>query len=120
MSLSAEFRDHVMDMLAPLRGASAKSMFGGAGLYWSGVMFGLIANDVLYFRTDSGNRADYEAAGCGPFKPWDDKPMTMPYHQVPDDVMEDGEELCRWARVAWETAKRNAKAKPSKSKPKKK
>lgn len=118
MSISAEFRDHVLDLLTPLGGASARSMFGGAGLYWSGTMFGLIADDVLYFRADDGNRADYEAQGCGPFKPFPDKPMTMPYHRVPDDVMEDGEDLCRWARAAWEAARRNAK--PIKAKKKKK
>lgn len=106
MSISPEFRDHVLDLLAPLGAVRARTMFGGAGLYLGDAMFALIADDVLYFKTDAGNADDYEALGMGPFKPFDDKPMIMPYHEVPPDVMEDPETLCAWARRAWEAARR--------------
>lgn len=116
MSISPEFRDHVLDLLAPLGAVRARAMFGGAGLYLGDTMFALIADDVLYFKTDAGTAGDYEALGMGPFKPFDDKPMIMPYHEVPPDVMEDSETLCAWARRAWEAARRVTKTKSDKAK----
>jgi DNA transformation protein len=100
MPISPEFRDHVLDLLAPLGAIRARAMFGGAGIYLGETMFALIADDVLYFKTDASNAGDYEALGMGPFKPFDDKPIVMPYHEVPPDVMEDSDTLCAWARHA--------------------
>ena len=33
--------DQVLDMLAPLGDITARSMFGGHGLYWNDVIFGI-------------------------------------------------------------------------------
>ena len=107
MAVSPEFRAYVLDLLGPLGRVGARSMFGGAGLYLDGTMFGLMTRrDVLYFRTDADNRGDFEAAGMGPFVPFEDGRMTMPYHEAPAHVMEDAEEMCAWARRAWEAARR--------------
>ena len=46
---------------------SARAMFGGFGLYLRGVMFALIADETLYFKTDAVNRAAFEEAGMAPF-----------------------------------------------------
>ena len=43
-------------------------MFGGAGFYLEGLFFALIAEDVLYFEVDDGNRADFKAVERGPFR----------------------------------------------------
>jgi DNA transformation protein len=67
MAVSPELRDYILDLLNGLGGVTARSMFGGIGLYRDGVMFGLTTrNDVLYFRTGDGNRGQYEAAGMVP------------------------------------------------------
>ena len=94
MAYSAEFRDHLLDLLAPLD-AVARGMFGGLGLFRDGLMFGLVTDDRLYFRTDDENRPDYDAAGFGPFvfTARSGRSATMPYHEVPDDVLEDAEDL---------------------------
>ena len=118
MPISPEFRDYVLEMLQPFGPVRAKAMFGGAGLYADDTMFALIANDVLYFRTDEGNVGEYEAAGCSPFQPFEHKPFKMPYYEAPPDIMEDADELSDWARRAWEAARRNQKKKGGKKKPK--
>ena len=99
MAYSAEFRDHLLDFLAPLD-AVARGMFGGLGLFRDGLMFGLVTDDRLYFRTDDENRPDYDAAGFGPFvfTARSGRSATMPYHEVPDDVLEDAEDLVEWGR----------------------
>jgi DNA transformation protein len=44
-----------------------RRLFGGYGLFLDGLMFGLIADEVLYFKVDDGNRADFAAVGLLPF-----------------------------------------------------
>ncbi len=105
MALSPEFRAHALELLEGLGPVTARSMFGGAGLYLDGVMFALITrHDVLYFRTDDGNRGEYEAAGMGRFVT--SRKAPMPYHQVPAELFEDAEGMGAWARRAWQAARR--------------
>jgi DNA transformation protein len=79
-------------------------MFGGVGLYAGDVFFGILASDVLYFKTDDSNRRHYEQAGSGPFKPYADRAMTMPYDAVPIGVVEDAPTLVTWAKRAVQVA----------------
>ena len=119
MPPNPELRDYVLDLLDPLGGVSARPMFGGVGIYRDGIMFALITgSDVMYLRTDDGNRAAFEDAGMQPFVPFTDGRMTMPYHMVPADVMEDADEMCAWGGQAWEAARRGRKKKPKAKKAK--
>lgn len=102
-------------MLAPLGDVRARRMFGGHGIYLDGLMFALIADEVLYFRADDRNRPSYEALGLQPFKPFDDKPMRMPYYPPPESAMDDTGELLAWARPAFEAALRAGAKKKKKA-----
>lgn len=106
MPNSREFIDYLLDRLRPLGVVRARAMFGGHGLYLDGLMFALIASDTLYLKVDDGNRDRYEAEGMTPFKPSEDRPMTMSYYPLPVDVFEDDEELADWAREAFAAALR--------------
>ena len=104
MGISAEFLEYVLDQLSTWGEVRAKRMFGGAGLYRQGKMFGLIAGDVAYLKVGELNRADFERAGSRPFQPYPDKKTTMPYWAIPEEVLEDREELARWAEKAFAVA----------------
>jgi DNA transformation protein len=113
MPLSNDFIEYVIEQLAPFARVTSRRMFGGAGLYADGLFFALIASDSLYFKVDDSNRADYEARGCKPFVPFPEKPeLSMNYYDVPAELLDDSEELCRWARksVAVALAAANKKA----------
>ncbi len=101
MAPGTVMRDYALELLEPM-GAAARSMFGGFGLFRDGVMFGLIADDVLYFKTGDANRADYEDAGTGSFVYGREghRTIAMSYHEVPSEVMEDREEILVWAQKA--------------------
>lgn len=117
MANSREFIDHVVDLLSPMGGVRARAMFGGHGLYLDGLMFALIADDALYLKADDGNRDRYIAAGLAPFKPFDDRPVTMSYYPPPEEVFEDREALLDWAGQARDAALRGRrKGKPRTSK----
>lgn len=94
------FCDHVVDLLSPLGQASYKFMFGGYGVYVDELMIAIVADDRLRLRADEENRPDYEALGIGPFQPYEGKSHSMPFYAVPDEVLDDSDELVRWARKA--------------------
>ncbi|WP_088186135.1 TfoX/Sxy family protein [Desulfosporosinus sp. FKA] len=115
MSVSDSFKEYVIDQLGKLGFVTVKKMFGGASIYYDGLIFGLLADDVLYFKVDDSNKSDYIMAGMKPFKPFDDKPMLMPYYEVPVDILENREQLAEWAMKAL-LVSRNNPSKPKKRK----
>lgn len=98
LSVSAAFRQFVLDQLEELGEVTPRSMFGGVGLYHRGVFFGLIAGDVLYLKVGDSNRGEYEQHGMQPFKPYPHRSGTMRYYAVPLNVVESSLELAQWAR----------------------
>lgn len=94
------FKQFVLDQLGDLGDVTARSMFGGVGLYHRGVFFGIIARDVLYLKVDDSTRRDYVRARMKPFKPFPDRPSMKKYYAVPIDVLESPPELALWARKA--------------------
>lgn len=120
MAVSREFEEYVVDQLACVGRITARRMFGGVGLYLRGTFFALIApaSRTLYFRVDDSNRDDYRAAKMRPFTPqMKGRVATMPYYEVPADVLEDLDQLQEWATKAFRAARRSgskAKARPGK------
>ena len=92
-------------------------MFGGYGLYKDGIIFGLIADDELYFKADDGNRPDYEVRGSRAFtyEAKGNKRIAMSYWQLPEDVMEDADLLAEWVSKAVSASKRAKKKKSGKN-----
>ena len=112
MAVGEIYKEYVVDQLGKLGFVTIKKMFGGAGIYYDGLIFGLLADDVLYFKVDDSNKSDYERAEMKPFQPFDDKPMVMPYYEVPVDILEDREVLAEWARKSLSaSSKKNTKTK---------
>ena len=97
MPVDHGYMEYVMEMLQPLGDVTSRSMFGGYGVFESGVMFALVSGDALYFKVNDTNRSGYENAGSSPLKP-------MPYWEVPADVLDSGAELEEWARISIELA----------------
>ncbi|SDG88602.1 TfoX/Sxy family protein [Desulfosporosinus hippei] len=113
MGISDSYKEYVIDQLGEVGSVTIKNMFGAAGIYFDGLIFGLIADDTLYFKVDDSNRSDYERTGMEPFKPFSDRSMIMPYYEVPVDILEDRELIADWASKAL-LASRNSKRKSGK------
>lgn len=108
MAVSNEYLTYVIDLLECLGPIQPRRMFGGAGLYFEGLFFAVIADDVLYFKVDESNGADYEQEGMEAFRPFPDRNTVMGYYQVPVDVLENKETLKVWAEKALCVAERKA------------
>ena len=109
MPVSDEYLTYVIDQLEYLGQVQSRRMFGGAGLYFEGLFFAVVADDVLYFKVDDSNRPDYEAEGMEAFRPFPDKTTVMGYYQVPIDILESKDTLRDWAGKAVGAAERKAK-----------
>ena len=74
-------------------------MFGGVGLYAGDVFFAVMMDDTVYLKVDDTTRGSYEAAGSRAFNPFPERGGgSMQYFEVPLAVLEDADELARWAR----------------------
>jgi DNA transformation protein and related proteins len=106
------FVEYLLELMQAIPAVTAKRMFGGYGLFRAGLMFGLVADDVLYLKVDEENRAEFEARGLEPFVYLKDgKPMPMSYYQAPGEALDDPDAMTTWADLAYAAAVRAAAAK---------
>lgn len=108
MAQTSDFIAHVLDLLSSWGGVSVRRMFGGHGVYRQGVMFALVTDDTLYFKTDDRNRPDFVAAGMRPFaftKKKRAERIETSYWQTPPELFDDAEEMVRWAERALKAAR---------------
>lgn len=117
MPVSPEYRDYVLEQLERVHPVRARAMFGGAGLYYADLFFALLDDDNLYFKVDDTNRADFEASGMGPFRPYGNDAQAMQYYEVPGDILEDADELRRWMDKAIAVAASARRSRPAKGRP---
>ena len=93
-----------VDLFSDMGRVEARRMFGGAGLYAGGVMFGLVDDDVIYLKVDETLRADLAAAGSRSWIYTERKgpragiPQETSYWSLPESAMDDPEEACAWGR----------------------
>lgn len=109
------FLAFVVDALRPWAAVRVRRMFGAAGLFRDGTMFGFVADDTLYLKVGESNRAEFDAAGSRSFE-YDarGKRMTLSYRSAPDAALDDEEALRACVDGAW-TVARAAAARASKS-----
>lgn len=103
MPTDPSFKDYIIDQLSGLDGILAKRMFGGFGLYSHGTFFGIISDNILYLKTDEKTKKKFIDASMGPFKP-NDKQILKNYFEVPEEVIDDREELATWVDEAIEVS----------------
>ena len=114
--MSSDFIDYLTDVLAPLGSVRGKRMFGGVGIYIDNLFCAIIVDDYLYFKGDDINEAQFVASNCPAFTyEKNGVDFSMRYYRVPDEALDDAQEMLRWARLGLEAALRKvAKPKPPK------
>lgn len=113
----ARFHDFVRELFAGLGPVQIKPMFGGAGVYARARMFALLADDVIYLKTDEALRRALEAQGCGPFVwepssgPRAGEKLAMSYWRIPDAALDDPDLAAAWGAKALAVARAKPAAK---------
>ena len=108
MALSAEYLAFIKDQMSGFGPVFIKRMFGGAGVSLDAVNFAIIADEILYLKSDAVTDPDFAAENLEPFnyKGRNGKRMQMSYRRAPPRVMDDADEMTLWCRKAFEAALR--------------
>src|SRR5690242_338095 len=106
MAASAEYVAFLAEQMAGFGAVTTKRMFSGAGIFRNGLMFALVAGDVLYFKTDEAGQAAFRARGLGPFTygtKTGERKLTS-YWQAPESCFDDDAEMTEWCQRAYAVA----------------
>ena len=110
-----EFTSYVVDLMQSIGPVNAKAMFGGYGIFHEGLMFGLVADSVLYLKVDKETENEFKAKGLEQFTyNKKGKEFRISYYQAPEEALESGKEMSSWAAKAYSTALRAASKKRKK------
>ncbi len=107
MSPASDFIAHLLELCRPMRGVSARRMFGGYGFFKDGLMFALVADDELYLKVDDLIRAEFEERGLRKFTyRKKGKDASLSYYQAPAECLDESSILVEWSRQSFEAALR--------------
>jgi DNA transformation protein and related proteins len=114
--MAGGFQDLLVDLFEPVGGVSLRRMFGGIGIFRQGIMFALVADEVLYLKADETSSTAFKAEGCGPFV-YDGKSKqhVMPYWRLPERLYDEPDEFHDWALTAFRVAEQAKKERPKRA-----
>ncbi len=118
MVASADFVEFLAEQLRPLGRLTTRRMFGKTGVFSGGVMFGMVADNVLFVRVDDLSRATFKKAEAFPPLSYEKRGemIDLAFWRVPERLLDEPDELVAWARAALAAAHRIAAKRPTKRK----
>jgi DNA transformation protein len=108
--------EFIVELFAPFGSVTVRRMFGGAGLFCEGLMFGLVFDGAIFLRVDDASIPDFQREGSAPFVYTRAKSTgragrhSLSYWRLPERLYDDPEELVSWARRALAIAERRKEA----------
>ena len=106
----SEFVAYLHEVFEPLGPITSRKMFGGHGIYYDGIMIGLVADDELYLKVDTTSKPTFDAMDLPAFEfTAKGKTTAMSYHLAPESIFEDPDEARHWGRLAHDAALRSRK-----------
>lgn len=106
------FVENLKEVLSPFGKVEASAMFGGHGLYHDGLMFALVADEVLYLKADEQSAKRFADLGLAQFEYVKaGKRMRMTYWEAPEAIFDDPQQAREWASLAYDAALRASRAK---------
>ncbi|CAH1191244.1 TfoX domain containing protein [Candidatus Nitrotoga sp. BS] len=111
---STEYTEYILELLEPIGPVRTGRFFGGVRISNGIAQFAMIMENCLYFVVDEITRKKYELAGMEPFSYMTKKGKVLVrrYFELPEDILNDPEQLRIWASEAMSIA---SKTKPNKA-----
>ncbi len=103
----------IEDLFCALGPVQIRRMFGGKGIYVRGVIFALDLRGDVLLKGDAITAPVLEAAGATRwvYTGRNNTPVAMPYWSLPEQALDDPDEMARWAKLALEAGQRAADVK---------
>jgi DNA transformation protein and related proteins len=104
--------EFIRELFSPFGPVTVKRMFGGAGIWSEGLMFGLVFDGAIFLKVDEASIPDFEREGSKPFVYTRAKSKgrvgqaSLSYWRLPERLYDDSEELAVWAGRALAIAQR--------------
>jgi DNA transformation protein len=112
MRVKSSLATYVTEHLAFLGRISNRAIFGGIGIFIEERLLGIVINECLYLHTGATNISDYVSRGMEQFKPYPNAfDLTTDHHRVPQEIIDDPEQLKEWGKRSLISAIEAAKAK---------
>jgi len=95
--------EFIRELFTPFGPVTVKRMFGGAGIWSDGLMFGLVFDGTIFLKVDETSIPDFEREGSKPFVYTRAKSKarvgraSLSYWRLPERLYDDPEELATWA-----------------------
>jgi len=106
----SEFVEYLPDVFAEFGPIRTRKMFGGHGIFFDGLMIGLVAGDMLYLKADRQSAVRFTDNDLAQFQyPKGDKMVGMSYYLAPPEALDDPAEMREWAQLAYAAALRTRK-----------
>ena len=111
-----EFVNYLHEVFREFGPINTRRMFGGYGVYHDGLMFGLVADGVLYLKADGEIAEKFSERGLEQFEyTKNGKTMKMSYFMAPEEIYDDPSLAKDWAALSYGAARRS-KVRTSKTK----
>ena len=108
--------EFIVELFAPFGRVTIRRLFGGAGLFAEGLMFGLVFDGAIFLKVDEASIPDFEREGSTPFvytrakSPGRVGRHSLSYWRLPERLYDDPDELVSWAQRALAIAERRKRA----------
>ena len=111
--MTPEYRQWLIESFAPAGVVSVRRFFGLDGLYFGQQMFGLVADDRIYLKTDEQSWKEFEREGSAPlvYVARSGERVATSYWEIPQRLYDEPDELVRWAIRAHAIAQNSTSAK---------
>ncbi|MDR4493255.1 MAG: TfoX/Sxy family protein [Nitrospirales bacterium] len=106
----SEYVEYLKEVFVQFGHVEPRRMFGGYGIFHKGLMFALVADDVLYLKADETISSYFVQRELEQFSyEKNGKPFKMSYYMAPEDIFDDPDEAKVWAVRSYEAAVRAKK-----------
>lgn len=104
----SDFIESLYDVFIRFGTIATRRMFGGYGIYYKSLMFGLVVDETLYLKTDKTTIQLFTDRELEPFS-YERKGQTvlLSYYRAPDEIFDDPETAAIWAERAYQAAIRS-------------
>jgi len=106
-----EFVSFLLEGLEGIGSVRARAMFGGYGIYLNDLICAIIVESTLYVKADPISCKLFERRGLTRFSYLKKgKECFMSYYLVPEEAIDDTQQLNYWVQKGYEAALRAKKA----------